>query len=146
MARGCTIPCDAGGLRLALQRRLFWDGLTERLPALIAMGLVLGAAAVALVWAGPITALVMVGWALAAGAVLTGQAWLGAGPPATAAMHRETLQLVERHAAEIHPSRLAELRTRAAELEPAHAFFGTHTTRILQDLREATGEAFRCRC
>ncbi len=146
MAHNCTIPCDAGHLRLALRRQLFWDALTERLPALMAVGLIVGGAALALVWAGPVTAVVLLGWALAAGAVLTGQAWLGTGMPATAAMHEEAVRQVERNAAALHPARAAELRARAAALEPHHAYFGTQTTRLLQDLREATGEAFRCPC
>jgi hypothetical protein len=146
MAQDCTIPCNARLLRAALQRRFFGDQLFERLPA-IGVALLVGLASpVVLLFTPAVTAIVLAGWCLIGLAIICGQAWLGAATPALRAMPSELVRLVEDNAPRIHPPRVAELRARAAALSLDAPNFGTFATRLLQDLREATGEAWRCPC
>jgi hypothetical protein len=144
----CTIPCDARGLVQSLQTRGFGDAVYDRLPVIGVALLVLVAAPFVLVAAAGagVTAVVLVGWALVGLVVVVGQAWLGAAGPARVGIQGELLRLIETNAARIHPPRVALLRERAEALRPGHPYFDSAVTRILQDLREATGEAWRCPC
>jgi hypothetical protein len=147
MASDCTIPCNARALQAGLRSRLFSDETFRRMPVVLgapAVGIVV-AAAVLLV-APPVTAIVIVGWALVGAMVAFGQAWLSTAMPARLAMPGELARLVEENAGRIHEPRLPELRQRAAALNLDQPNFDTWATRVLQDLREATGEAWRCPC
>jgi hypothetical protein len=61
-------------------------------------------------------------------------------------MPAELARLVEENAGRIHAARLPDLRQRAAALSLDQPNFATWATRLLLDLREATGEAWRCPC
>lgn len=146
MAGDCTIPCSAGRLGLSLQTRMFGDLVYDRL-FVVGMGLVLMLASPAVLLVAPaITAIVLAGWGAAALAIVVGQAWLGTATPAREAMPLELRRLVEANASRIHPSRVDAMRARAASLDLTHPAFDAETTRLLLDLREATGEAWRCPC
>ena len=148
MAQGqeCTIPCDARELQAALQRRRFGDETFGRLPV-IGAALLLAVASPALVLVAPVvTAVVLAGWGLVGAGVMLGQSWLAAATPARSAMPAELLRLIDAHAPRVHPPRLTALRHRASALTLDQPNFDTYATRVLQDLREATGEAWRCRC
>lgn len=146
MAQACTIPCSAAVLQRRLQQRLFGDETFNRLPVL-GTALLLGIASpVALVFAPAVTAIVLAGWGFLGAAVVLGQAWLGAATPARRALPAELLRLIDANADRIHPPRAAALRERAAALRLEQPNFDTYVTRVLQDLREATGEAWRCPC
>lgn len=143
--KGCTIPCDARALVRALQRRFFASELRQRLSTLgAALLLVLVSPFVLLL--APLTAAVLFLWGLAAVLVVLAQGWLGAAGPARTAVQDELRRLIESNAERVHPPRLAELRARAAALQPDRPYGALAVTRLLQDLREATGEAWRCRC
>ena len=147
MAEGCTIPCNARALRASLQGRLFSDETYSRLPVLgAALLIAVAGPVIALLIAPPITAVVLAGWGLLGAAIVLGQAWLGAATPAERAMPAELRRLVEANTARIHPPRVASLQERAAVLSLDQPNFGAYATRLLQDLREATGEAWRCPC
>lgn len=147
MAHDCTIPCNARALQAALQRRHFGDETYRRLGVLLGVPLLaVGGAAVALLVAPAVTAIVLAGWAIVGPLVALGQAWLGAVHPARRAMPEELVRLVETNAPRIHPPRAAELRQRAAALRLEQPNFDAGATRLLQELREATGEAWRCPC
>ena len=146
MAQECTIPCDARALQSALQKRYFGDETYRRVPVIgAALALVLVAVALPL-FAPVVTGVVLAGWAIAGAAIVAGQAWLGAAAPARQALPEELRRLVEANAARMHAPRVAALRQRAAALSLDQPNFDTFATRLLQDLREATGEAWRCPC
>lgn len=146
MAQECTIPCDARDLQWSQQLRLFGDEVYRRLPVLGA-SLVIVLVGIGLPVIAPIIAgVVLVLWGLLGALVVFAQAWLAAGVPARLSMPARVRALVDQHAASIHPARLPELRARAGELSLDEPNFDTFTTRFLQELREATGEAWRCRC
>ncbi len=144
--KDCTIPCDARALVRALQRRFFTIELRQRLPALGAALLLVFVSPFVLLPAPPLTAAVLFLWGLVAVLVVVAQAWLGAAGPARSAVQNELRRLIETNAERVHPPRLAELRARAAVLQPDRPYGALAVTRLLQDLREATGEAWRCRC
>ena len=146
MAQDCTIPCNARALQGAIHRRLFGDETFNRLPV-IAGALALGIISpVVIVFAPAITGIVLAGWFFLGAAIAVGQAWLSAGAPARQAMPGELVRLVEANAGRIHSPRTAALRERAAALSLNEGNFATQATRLLQELREATGEAWRCPC
>lgn len=146
MAKDCTIPCNAADLRLSLRTRFFGDETYRRLPVIgIALALLVASPIVILV-APAVTAVVIAGWALVGMLVVFGQSWLGSATPADLAMTTEVGRLVEANTARIHATRVDDLRRRAAALDLTDPYAGAKMTRILQDLREATGEAWRCPC
>jgi hypothetical protein len=141
----CTIPCDARALVRARQRRFFFAELRVRLPTL-GVALLLVALSPFVLLIEPLAAAVLCLWGLAAIVVVLAQAWLGAAGPARAGMVDELRGLIAANAERVHPPRLAELRARATALQPDRPYGALAVTRLLQDLREATGEAWRCRC
>lgn len=146
MAQDCTIPCDAAALRRALHRQRFGDSMAGRTP-IVAMALLIAVVSPILVVVAPaVTAIILALWGLVGAAVVAGQAWLDAAAPARQAMPDELAALVEANAARIHESRVPTLRARAAALSLAQPNFDTNATYLLRDLREATGEAWRCPC
>jgi hypothetical protein len=146
MAGECTIPCSAGRLGLSLQARLFGDLVYDRLLVVGLASLLVLASPVVLLVAPAITAIVLAGWGAAAVAIVVGQAWLGAATPAREAMPSELRRLVEANVSRMHPSRIEAMQARAASLDLTHPAFDAETTRLLLDLREATGEAWKCPC
>jgi hypothetical protein len=144
--KDCTIPCHARALVGSLQRRFFASELRQRLPTLGAAVLLVFLSPFVLLLAPPLTAAVLFLWGLVAVLVGVAQAWLGAAGPARTAVWDELRRLIETNAERVHPPRLAELRARAAVLQPDRPYGALAVTRLLQDLREATGEAWRCRC
>lgn len=141
----CTIPCDARALVRSLQRRFFFVELRGRLLTLgVALLLVVLSPFVLLL--EPLAAAVLCLWGLAAVFVVLAQAWLGAAGLARAGIVDELRRLIEANAERVHSPRLAELRARAMALDPERPVGALTVTRLLQDLREATGEAWRCRC
>lgn len=146
MAKECTIPCNTADLRLSLRSRYFGDEAYRRLPVIgIALALLVASPIVILV-APAVTAVVIAGWALAGIAVVLSQSWLGSATPADLALTAEVSRLVETNTPRLHASRADDLRRRAAALDLSDPYAGAQMTRILQDLREATGEAWHCPC
>lgn len=146
MDQACTIPCNARALQTLVQRRLFGDETYRRLPVLGGVLVIVAAAVAALLLANAATALVLVGWGLIGAGIVLAQAWLGAATPAREAVPREMRRLVEDNAARIHTARVGAFHARAAALSLDQPNFDTNATLLLQDLREATGEAWRCPC
>ena len=143
---GCTTPCSARGLERMLRRRYFnAEGSARRLLVGAALAVLLAGLALFII-APAVVGIVVAGWGLMGLAVALGQAWLAAAAPARAAMPAELARLVEDNTGRIHPARLPELRARAAALTIEEPNFGTLATRFLLELREATGEAWRCPC
>lgn len=142
--RDCTIPRNSKALRTMIRRRMFGDEIWRRLPA-IAAALIAGALSpLVLVIAPAPAAAVLLGWCLVALAVIAGQAWLSTDTPSLQTMPVEMRRLVEQNEPRIHAARLSELRGHVEGLRLEQPNFGTNVTRMLQELREATGEAFRC--
>ncbi len=142
----CSIPCNAREMQTALQQRRFGDETFGRLPVIgVALLLVLASPALAL-FAPVVTAVVIAGWGLAGIGVIVGQSWLGAATPARDAMPVELLRLVDINEPRMHPPRTTAIRHRATALTLDQPNFDSYATRVLQDLREATGEAWRCKC
>lgn len=146
MAQACTIPCNAAVARARLQQRFFGAEANRRLLALGAAATAVVLGLIALAFTEPLAGIVVVGWGLVGGAIVLGQAWLSAAAPARAALPAELARLVRVNAERVHPTRLAELQSRAAALTLDHPNADTLASRLLQDLRETTGEAWRCSC
>jgi hypothetical protein len=146
MAQDCTIPCSARALVTRLQKRYFGDQTFDRLPVIGGAMLVGVISPVVLLFAPAITAIVLAGWCLFGIAVVLGQSWLGAAEPARRALPDELIRLVDDNAQRIHPPRLDSLRQRAASIGVTGRSSDVGVTHLLLDLREATGEAWRCRC
>jgi hypothetical protein len=146
MAQACTIPCNARAMRAVLQQEKFGDELFNRLPV-IGVALLIGIAGIALLPVIPVaSAAVVAGWGFIGAAVVAAQAWLAAGPPAYQAMPAELVRLVEVNTTRMHAPRVADLQKRVSVLSLGQPNFDLFATRVLQDLREATGEAWRCPC
>ena len=148
MAQACTIPCSVSQLNLSLRKRQFRVLMNERaVLVLAALALLVLGIPFVLVAAQSIPPAVVMGlWAIVGLGVAAGQAWLGAAEPATREMTEEIKRLVDANAASIHEGRLRELQMRAGALSLMHPNFSTLATQLLLDLREATGEAWRCQC
>lgn len=146
MAGECTIPCNASALRAGLQRQKFGDESYNRLPA-IGAALLVGFIGILLLPLIPVAAAIVVAcWGFVGAAVIVGQAWLAAGIPARASVPDELLRLVEANTVRMHPPRVAALHERVSMLSLGQPNFDLFATRVLQDLREGTGEAWRCPC
>jgi hypothetical protein len=146
MARGCTIPCDIGGVERRIRSRAMQDTLGPQAPAL---GL-----AVLLLLASPIL-IPLADWRLAlvaavffglAAAVIVGRVTLRANEFTRLGVPAELDRIIDEHEAEIHPPRVAALRTSAAHLRYDTDQYRLRVTQFLQELREASGEAWRCPC
>lgn len=143
----CTIPCSAKALQAQVHGRLFGDLIFARLPVIgAALALLVGGTAVALLVGPVVTAVILAGWCIVGLAAVVGQAWLGASRPAREALPAELRRLVEQNAGRLHVARAPELRARAGALSLDQSNFDTYATHLLLDLREATGEAWRCPC
>jgi len=146
MARGCTIPCDIDGVERRIRSRALQDTLGPQAPAL--------GIAVLLLLASPIL-IPLADWRLAlvaaiffglAAAVILGRVMLRANEFTRLGVPAELDRIIDEHEAEIHPPRVAALRGHAARLRYDTDQYRLRVTQFLQELREATGEAWRCPC
>lgn len=146
MAKGCTIPCGIDGVEWRIRNRAIQDALSKQLPAL-GFGLLLLLASPVLIavaaWQVAVVAALfaMLGLGAIAGtAVLGTQDFVRLGVPA------ELDRIIDEHEAEIFPDRVAALRAVAARLTYDSASYRERVTQFVRELREATGEAWRCPC
>jgi hypothetical protein len=81
-----------------------------------------------------------------AAAVILGRAMLQANEFTRLGVPAELDRIIDEHEAEIHPPRVPVLRQHAARLRYDTEQYRQRVTQFLQELREATGEAWRCTC
>jgi hypothetical protein len=81
-----------------------------------------------------------------AAAIILGRAMLQANEFTRLGVPAELDRIIDEHEAEIHPPRVAVLRQHAARLRYDTDQYRQRVTQFLQELREATGEAWRCPC
>jgi cell division protein FtsW (lipid II flippase) len=146
MARRCTIPCDIGGVERRIRSRALGDTLAPNLPALGAAVLLFLASPVLIPVAGWQVALVAAIFFLLAASVLAARALLQAGEFTRLGVPAELDRIIDEHEGEIHPPRVPSLRAQAARLRYDTEQYRLRVTQFLQELREATGEAWRCPC
>jgi hypothetical protein len=146
MAQRCTIPCEIDGVERRIRRRALRSTLAPHTPAI--------GAGIVLLLATPIL-IPLAGWQVAVAAalffllgvvVVVGRAMIQAGDFTRLGVPAELDLLIDEHESEIHPPRVAVLRERAARLRYDTEAYRARVTQFLQELREATGEAWRCRC
>ncbi len=146
MASGCTIPCSIGGVEGRIRSRALQSTLAPTMPALGGVVLLLLASPVLIPLAGwKVALLAALFFALAAG-VIFARALLQAGEFTRLGVPAELDRIIDEHEAEIHPPRLPLLRDEAARLRYDTEAYRTRVTQFLLQLREATGEAWRCPC
>ena len=144
MADRCTIPCDIGGVERRIRNRALQDTLAPRLPvlAVAAVLLVLSPILIGLAnWQVAVIAALFFALGIA---VVIGRALLAAGEFTRLGVPAELDRLIDEHEAEIHPPRVPALRVEAARLTYDAEAYRVRVTQFLQELREATGEAWRC--
>lgn len=146
MARGCTIPCGIGGVEARIRARALQSTMAPNAAALGAAVLLLLASPLLIPLADWKVALVAaIFFALAAG-VIAARAMLQATEFTRLGVPAELDRIIDEHEAEIHPPRLPLLRAEAARLRYDTEAYRTRVTQFLLELREATGEAWRCPC
>jgi hypothetical protein len=146
MAQGCSIPCDLRGVEGRIRSRALKRTMQPLLPV-IGAGIVLALASPLLIpFAGWEAALVAAVFFLAGTAVVAARGFLQAGEFSRLAVPAELERIVDEHEAEIFPNRLAGLRSRAASLRYDIEAPRQRVGEFLQELRETTGEAWRCPC
>ncbi len=146
MARGCTIPCNIGGVERRIRSRALQDTLAPQAPVIGAGVLLLLASPILIPIAGWQAAVVAAIFFLFGVCVVIGRAMLQAGEFTRLGVPAELDRIIDEHEAEIHPPRVPLLRARAAALRYDTEAYRLRVTQFLQELREATGEAWRCRC
>ena len=146
MARGCTIPCDIGGVERRIRTRALQTTIAPQLPALGAGLLLLLATPILIPLAGWQVALLAALFFLLGLGVVFGRALLQAGEFTRLGVPAELDRIIDEHEAEIHPPRVPVLRAEAATLRYDIDAYRLRVTQFLQELREATGEAWRCPC
>jgi hypothetical protein len=146
MVRGCTIPCSIDGVERRIRSRALQSTLAPLAPVVGVGVLLLLATPVLIPIAGWQVALVAAIFFLLGVAVVIGRAMLQAGEFTRLGVPAELDRIIDEHEAEIHPSRIPALRARAAALRYDTEAYRLRVTQFLQELREATGEAWRCRC
>lgn len=146
MARRCTIPCNISGVERRIRSRALQATLAPQAPVL-GIGLILLLATPALIgiasWEVAVIAAIffLLGTGVvAARALLQTQDFTRLGVPA------ELDRIIDEHETEIHPPRLPLLRAAAAGLRYDTDAYRRRVNEFLQELREATGEAWRCPC
>jgi len=146
MAQGCTIPCDIDGVERRIRVRALQTTLAPQAPVL-GMGVVLLLATPVLIglanWQVALVAAIF--FALGIG-VVGGRGLLLAGEFTRLGVPAELDRIIDEHESEIHARRLPQLRATAASLHYDIEAYRPRVTQFLQELREATGEAWRCRC
>jgi hypothetical protein len=146
MAGRCTIPCNIGGVERRIRSRALQDTLAPNLPVLGLAVLLFLASPVLIPIAGWQVALVAALFFLLAAGVLAARAMLQAGEFTRLGVPAELDRIIDEHEGEIHPPRLPALRAQAARLRYDTEQYRLRVTQFLQELREATGEAWRCPC
>lgn len=146
MAKGCTIPCTIGGVENRIRRRETPAALRPWLP-IIGVGVVLLLATPVLIalanWQVAFVAAIF--FLLGTGVVAT-RAGLAVIEASRRRVTEELLTIIDEHEAEIFPARLPQLRAEAAQLTYDGDNPRVRVNQFLEELREATGEAWRCPC
>lgn len=146
MARRCTIPCDIGGVEARIRNRALQRTLAPHAP-LIALG-------VALVILSPVLIAVAT-WQVAVVAALffllgivaiVARGFLQANEFTRLGVPAELDRIIDEHEREIHAPRLVQLRAEASRLTYDSEDYRNRVTQFLEELRIATGEAWRCPC
>jgi hypothetical protein len=146
MAQACTIPCDIGGVERRIRSRALQDTLGPQAPALgVAALLLLASPALIPLADWKLAAVAAIFFGLAA-AVILGRAMLQANEFTRLGVPAELDRIIDEHEPEIHPPRIPLLRHQAARLRYDTDEYRRRVTQFLQELREATGEAWRCPC
>ena len=146
MASGCTIPCDIGGVERRIRVRALQDTLGPQGPTLGLALLLLVASPVLIPLADWKLAVVAAIFFALAAAVIVGRAMLQANEFTRLGVPAELDRIIDEHEAEIHAPRVPLLRRQAARLRYDTDAYRRRVTQFLQELREATGEAWRCPC
>lgn len=146
MARGCTIPCDISGVERRIRSRALQSTLSPNAPVIGAGIVLLLATPVLIPLAGWQAAVVVAIFFFFGVFVVVGRAMLQASEFTRLGVPAELDRIIDEHESEIHPPRLPLLRDHAARLRYDTEAYRVRVTQFLQELREATGEAWRCRC
>jgi hypothetical protein len=146
MARGCSIPCNINGVEGRIRRRALNHTLAPNVP-LVGLAVVLAVASVGLVAVAPwqVALVAALFFVLGAGIIFL-RGVQGADEFTRLGVPAELDRIIDEHEAELFPARVPELRARAARLTYDSADYRTRVTQFLQELRAATGEAWRCPC
>lgn len=146
MARGCSIPCNINGVERRIRMRTLQRTLAPLMPV-IGVGVVLLLATPILIplagWQAAVVAAIF--FLLGVGVVI-GRALIQADEFTRLGVPAELDRIIDEHEAEIYPARVPSLRSRAAALRYDTEAYRLRVTQFLQELRGATGEAWRCRC
>lgn len=146
MAQRCSIPCDLRGVEGRIRARALKATMQPLLPV-IGAGVVLALASPLLIpFAGWQAGLVAAIFFLAGTAVVAARGLLQAGESSRLAVPAELDRIIDEHEAEIFPARLPQLRSRAASLRYDIDAPRRRVGEFLHELRETTGEAWRCPC
>lgn len=146
MAARCTIPCSVGGVESRIRTRALQTTLAPNIPVIGAGVLLLLVSPVLIAFAGWQVALIAaLFFALGVGVVVV-RGFLRTAEYTRIGVPEELGRIVEAHASEIHAARLPALRATAAGLRYDTSEYRARVTAFLHELREATGEAWRCPC
>ena len=146
MAQRCTIPCTIDGVERRIRARALRRTLTPQIP-LIGVGvLLLLLSPVLVAVASWQVALIAALFFLLGIGVIVGRALVQTADDTRLGVPAELDRIIDEHEAEIHPPRVPGLRARAAQLTYDSEAYRTRVTQFLEELREATGEAWRCPC
>jgi hypothetical protein len=146
MARGCTIPCDIGGVERRIRMRAVQDTLPAQGPALGAAVLFLVLSPILIPIAGWPAALVTALFFLLGIGVVVGRSMVEASGFTKLGVPAELDRIIDEHEAELFAPRVAELRAQAARLTYDSEAYRKRVGQFLQELRMTTGEAWRCPC
>jgi hypothetical protein len=146
MAGRCTIPCEIDGVERRIRRRALQSTISPNAAAIGAGIVLLLATPILIPLAGWQAAAVAAVFFLLGVAVVVGRSMIQAGEFTRLGVPAELDLLIDEHEAEIHPPRVPVLRDQAAKLRYDTEAYRVRVTQFLQELREATGEAWRCRC
>ena len=146
MARRCTIPCTIDGVERRIRSQALQTTLAPQAP-LLGVGILLLLATPVLIgianW--KVAVLAALFFLLGLG-VVVGRALLQSNEFTRLGVPAELDRLIDEHEGEIHPPRVPVLRATAARLTYDSEAYRRRVTEFLQELREATGEAWRCPC
>ena len=146
MARRCTIPCDINGVEKRIRSRAFQTTLAPYRPVLGIGVLLLLATPVLIGVADWKVAVVAALFFLLGLGVIASRALLQSNEFTRLGVPAELDRIIDEHEGEIHPPRLPLLRDTAARLTYDTEAYRLRVTQFLQELRGATGEAWRCPC
>jgi|SRR5215203_2741923 len=146
MARACSIPCDLNGVERRIRLRALRHTLEPLAPVLAAGVIFLVATPILIPLANWQVALVTALFFLLGIGVVLGRALLQAGENTRLAVPAELDRIIDEHESEFFPARLPRLRATAAAMRYDIEAHQQRVGQFLSELREATGEAWRCRC